>query len=138
MIDVENYNRAIQWLQRSLAELSHTPDNPVVQLGALHCIEVTYNISERILREVYVLLGNDEQTPYISARELVRRAGEDGLVLSTPKQWMQYGFALEAMRETCMLSLAASPEELANLGAQLIEELRSFARCLDVRLAASA
>jgi hypothetical protein len=138
MIDIDNYRRAIEWLRRGVKELSQDPENRFIKLGVLHSFEVTYNISEGILRQAYVLLADDDDAPYVSARELILRAHDEGLALSSPKRWMHDGFVIETMRESCL----QSPQESFDLPLELVLsfalELEAFAQTLEVRGAAIA
>jgi hypothetical protein len=134
MIDIDNFTRAIQWLRRGLADARREPDNPSVQLSLLQSFEVTYNLSETILRHAYAELSDDEDALFISTRELLWRAGEEGIALSTRKQWMQYGLALESMREACMSPDGLSVQDSYKLLAEFSQELESFAGVLRGRL----
>lgn len=139
MIDIENYKSAIDWLQRSLARLDREPGNQDVRLSALHSIEVAYNVSESLLRQAYISLGDNEDAAFVSTRELIRQASEDGLVLSSPKQWMQYGLVLESIREAMFLFTDEQHFDLGSLApSQFALELESFALCLEKRLSAYA
>ena len=135
MIDIDNFRRAIQWLRRGLAEVQHEPVNPVVQLSLLQSFEVTYNLAEELLRQVCVesVLGPD--AAFLSTRELIWRASEEGLVFATRKEWAQYGLALESMRDACMLSTGESVKESFQLFSQFAQLLDSFADSLQERLA---
>jgi hypothetical protein len=134
MMDIENYKQAIAWLRGNLAELQSTPGDPCVQLAVLHSFEVTYNLSEAILREAYVALGTDEYAAYVSLRELIWRASEDGIRLSSRKHWMRYGLALETMTEGFSLSADSSIADAGELLSRFADELESFANCVQRRL----
>ena len=138
MIDIDNYKRAIDWLQRGLAELQRIPESPVLQLNVLHAFEVTHNLSESLLRHSYVALSDDKDAAFLSTRELIWRASEEGLVLSSRKQWLHYGLALESMREACMYSLEGDPETASELLSHFAQDLQTFADSLEKRLAANA
>ena len=135
MIDIENYKRAIAWLRRSLNELQQEPGNQVVRLSILHRFEVTHSITEALLRQVYVLLGVDDQAAVLSLRELVRRAREKGIRFTSPMQWLQYGLILECAQvkwlETAEADLAAILPILPRYAA----ELDAFAESLEQRMA---
>jgi hypothetical protein len=136
MIDIDNYKRAVAWLRRGLAELQNDPTNRFVKLGVLHSFEVTYNVSEALLREVYARIDDEEDAILISARELIRCAADHGLVLTTPRQWMQYGVVIEVARETCLASGNETFEMPSDLLIGFAEQLDNFARCLELRDAA--
>ncbi len=138
MIDIENYKRAIAWLRRGLTELQQEPENKTVQLGVLHRFEVTHNVSEGHLREAYDALGVDEQSPYISLREVIRRAAEEGISLSTPKQWLQYSLRLETTKEAWLATADVNLEALLPILPQYCDELDAFAEKLKARTAARA
>ncbi len=138
MIDINNYKRAIQWLRRGLTQLEREPENPAFQLSVLQSFEVTYNLSESLLRQAHVALSDNKDAAYLSTRELLRQAGEDGLVLSSPRQWLHYGLVLESMREACMFALEANVEQPSQLVSRFAQDLESFAMNLEKRLAANA
>jgi hypothetical protein len=133
-MDIDNYKGAVAWLRLSLAEFQKQPDDPMVQFALLQSFEVTHNLSEAILRGAYVSLGIDEHAPYISLRELIWRAGEEGFVLSSRKDWLQYGLALETMKENLCLTAGSDPGAVAQLISRFADELETFTRCLDKRL----
>lgn len=134
MMDIDNYKGAVAWLRRNLAEFQTRPSDPVLQYALLQSFEVTHNLSEAILREAYVSLGTDKYAPYISLRELIWRAGEDGFVLSSRKDWLQYGLALETMKENLCLTADSDAGAVAQLISRFADELEFFTRCLDKRL----
>jgi hypothetical protein len=134
MMNIDNYKGAVAWLRRSLAEFQTRSGDPMVQYALLQSFEVTHNLSEAILREAYVSLDIDEYAPYISLRELIWRAGEEGIVLCSRKDWLQYGLALETMREELDLTAGSDVGAVAQLISRFADELDSFARCLDKRL----
>ncbi len=138
MIDIDNYKRAIRWLRRGLAELDRQPGDPTVQASVLQSFEVTQNLSESALRQAYVSLGKDREATYLSVRELIWRASEEGIVFPSCKQWLEYGLALESMREAMMLSLPQSIENAPQLLSRFAQDLESFAHCLEKRLATNA
>ena len=133
MIDIDNYKRAIEWLKRGVGELSADPANLAVRLGVLQSFEVTYNISESLLRQAFASLGDQEDATFISTREVILRAAHEGLALSTARQWMHYGFVLESVRESCMYSTEESLDIAPELLSTFAEELESFAHCLEAR-----
>jgi hypothetical protein len=133
MIDIDNYRRAIEWLRRGIPELSANPTSLAIRLGVLQSFEVTYNISEGLLREAFASLDDQEDANFLSTREVILRAAHDGLRLSSAKRWMHYGFVIESMRESCM----HETEETYDLEPELLltfaDELESFAHCLEAR-----
>lgn len=138
MIDTENYKAAIAWLRHNLAALQAAPDDPAVQFALLQSFEVTYNLSEAILRQAYVSLGIDDYAAHVSLRELIWRASEEGLVLSCRKDWLHYGLALETMSESINLSVPENSIDSVQLLSRFAEELDKFARCLERRLVSHA
>ena len=135
MIDIENYKRAIAWLRRGMIELQQEPDNDAVRLGILHRFEVTHNVSEGILREVYAALDVDEQAPHISLREVLRRGAEEGLALSSPKQWLQYGLLLETTKDAWINTATVNLDAIFPILPGYAEELDAFAMSLTQRMA---
>ena len=138
MIDIDNYKHAIEWLRSGLAEWNRERQNSAVRLSVLQSFAVTYNISESILRQAYVSLDIEENAAYLSTRELIRRAAEEGLMLSSSKEWMRYGLALESMREA---SISWSDDGLENMLPVLspfVLDLEAFALCLEQRLVTNA
>ena len=134
MIDIENYKRATAWLRRSLNELQQEPENHTIRLGILHRFEVTHNISEALLREAYVLLDVDEQ-PNLSLRELLSRAAEEGIRLSTPMQWLQYGIILESTKQAWFETATLNLETILPILPRYADELDAFAESLERRTA---
>ena len=133
MIDIDNYKRAIEWLRRGIPELSANPKSLAIRLGVLQSFEVTYNVSEGLLREAFASLDDQEDGPYISTRDVILRAAHDGLRLSTAKQWMHYGFVIESMRESCMHETEETFDVEPELLSTFADELESFAHCLEAR-----
>ena len=133
MIDIDNYKRAIEWLRRGIPELSANPKSLAIRLGVLQSFEVTYNISEGLLREAFASLDDQEDANFLSTREVILRAAHDGLRLSTVKQWMHYGFVLESVRESCMYLTEETYELDPGLLLRFADELESFAHCLEAR-----
>ena len=135
MIDIENYKRAIAWLRRGLLELQQEPKNDAVRLALLHRFEVTHNVSEALLRKGYVGLGTDEQAPSVSLRELVRRAADEGIRLSSPKQWLEYGLLLEATKQTWIETASVDLTAILPILPGYASELDAFADSLKQRMA---
>ncbi len=135
MIDLANYNRAIQWLKRGIAEQSKAPENRMVRDGLFHSVEVTYNVTERTLRQALVQVSDDELIPGLSSRELMRFAADEGLTLSSPQTWLQYGLAIERSNETFG---EAFNDSVLPLLPQYMRELEAFAARLQGRLPQNA
>ncbi len=138
MIDIDNYKHAIKWLRRGLAERDREPQNSAVRLSVLQSFEVTYNLSESILRQAYGSLHIEENAAYLSTREIFRRAEEEGLMLSSSKQWMRYGLALESMREASISSSEDGLEDMQQVLSRFALDLETFALCLEQRLVTNA
>lgn len=134
MMNIDDYKQAIAWLRKNLAELERNPDDPSVQYAVLHTFEVTHNLSEAVLREAYVSLGVDEYAAYLSLRELIYRASEEGMVLSSSKAWLEHGLALERMREAFCLCAQESAVDAMQRLSQYADELELFARSVEGRL----
>lgn len=135
MIDLENYKRAIQWLKRGTEEHSRLPDSNIVRDALWHCVEVTYNVTERNLREALVQFSDDPLIPGLSSAELMRFAADEGLTLSAPLTWLQYGLALERSTESVGEAFNST---VLPLVPQYIQDLESFATRLERRLAPNA
>lgn len=133
MIDIDNYKRAISWLRRSIVDLQNDPANRFAKLGLLHSFEVTYNIYEALLREVYASIDDEEDAILISTRELIRCAADHGLVLSTPRQWMHYGLVIEDARVVCLASGIESFDLCPDLLLNFADELDAFTHNLELR-----
>jgi hypothetical protein len=138
MIDIDNYKRAIAWLRSGLAGFQNHPENSSVRLGLLHSFEVTYNVSESLLRELYASIDDEQGAMLVSARELIRCAADYGLVLSTPLNWMQYGVIIEEAREKCLTSGDETFDLPIHLLSGFADELESFAHKIEHRGAARA
>ena len=139
MIDIENYQRAIAWLRRSLNELQQEPEKfDAIRISILHRFEVTHNISEALLREAYVLLAVDEQAGTISLRELLRRAAEEGIRLSSPTQWLQYAILLESTKQAWFETATVNIEAILPILPGYADELDAFAVALKKRMASLA
>ena len=138
MIDIDIYKHAIAWLRHGIAELDREPENSTVLLSVMQSFEVTYNLSESILRQAYVLLDIEENAAYLSTRELLRRGGEEGFMLSSSKEWMRYGLVLETMRETSISLGEDGFEEMLRVLSRFVQELEAFALCLEEKLVINA
>ena len=97
MIDFKNYKAAIVQAEEILAQAGDPTSHPSARLTFLNRFEVLTNISESILRRVFASLGGPEHNTFLSIRELLRQASEEGLHLATPNQWITYLIALETM-----------------------------------------
>ena len=135
MIDLANYNRAIQWLKRNMEEHSRQPESNIVRDALWHSVTVTYNITERILREALVKLSDDPLMPGLSSAELMRFAADEGLALSSPSTWLEYGLALERSTESIGVTFNST---VLPLVPQYTKELESFATRLERRLPQNA
>lgn len=135
MIDLENYKRAIQWLKRGTEEHSRLPDSKIMRDALWHCVEVTYNVTERNLREALVQLSDDPLIPGLSSAELMRFAADEGLALSSPLTWLEYGLALERSTESIGATFNSA---VLPLVPQYTRDLESFANRLEKRLTQNA
>lgn len=135
MIDIPAYKRAVQWLHRSVAEQDSYPDTHLRCLSLSHVVEVTYNVTERTLREALVQVSDDDLIPGLSSRELMRFAADEGLTLSSPQAWLQYGLAIEKSNESLGEDFDKS---ILPLLPQYMRELEAFATRLEGRLAQNA
>ncbi len=131
MIDLANYKRAIQWLQRGMAKQAREPENEMLRDGLLHSFEVTHNITESILRQALSRISDDVIIPGLSSRELMRFAADEGLPVSSPQAWLQYGLAIERANET--LDGEAFSQQILPLLPQYTQELEAFAIRLKAR-----
>ena len=138
MIDIDNYKRSIAWLRSSLNEHNHRSEEQMFQLGVLHCFEVTHNISEAILREAYVSLAVDEQALYLSIRELIRRAAEEGVRLSSPSQWLEYAIVLESTKQGWYETATVDLDAILSILPHYADDLDAFATSLQQRMATLA
>lgn len=135
MIDIENYKRAIVWLRRGLNELQQEPENDAVGFDVLHRFEVTHNVSEAILREAYDSLAVDEQAPYISVRALLSRSAEEGFIVPSARQWLQYALLLETTKEAWFGTAKVNLEAILPVLPRYADELDAFAGSLQKRMA---
>lgn len=134
MIEVDNYTRAIDWLDRGITELAKNPSDEKIQDSVLLSFEVTYNLTESTLRRALQMTSEDSEAAYLSSRELMRYAVDYGMTLTTGEQWLRYGLALEEARNDQGLSTAVDPSLLS----QYVTELRAFSGRLEKRLVALA
>ena len=135
MIDLENYQLAIQWLERGIAEQTRKPDDETVRDSITLSFEVTYNLSERILRQALSEFAGDPSIVFVSSRELMRYAVDEGLPLSSAENWLRYGIALEQVNKT---QGGAFSESLVSLLPNYITELQAFSQRLENRLVSFA
>ena len=131
MIDIENYKHAIQWLERGIAEQTNKPNDETVQDSVMLSFEVTYNLSESILRQALDELVEGQRTAHLSSRELMRYASDEGLALSSAKDWLRYGMALEQTNRTQGGEFLA---QLAPLIPQYVKDLEAFSQRLERRM----
>ena len=135
MIDLATYNRSIQWLKRNMEEHSRQPESNINRDALWQCVTVTYNVTERTLRKALAQLSDDPLIPGLSSAELMRFAADEGLALSSPSTWLEYGLALERSTESIG---AAFNSTLLPLVPQYTKELESFAVRLERRLPQNA
>ena len=95
MIDIANYKRSIAWLRRGMEEQRAHPEMRILQDGLTHSFEVTYNVTESTLREAIMKLTGNQNIGYLSAREVLRYASDEGLFLTESETWLLYGLAIE-------------------------------------------
>ena len=132
MIDLAEYKGAVAWLKRRLAVEASDPAYESVWEGQLLSFEVTYNLSESILRRALSQLSGEESLAQLSSRELMRYAIDEGLTLTSSEAWLRYGLALEQANETLGESFT---ECLLPLIPQFVEEVEAFTMRLEGRLA---
>ena len=134
MTTFENYKRAVVWMRRNLTELAKMPEHKLIQDAVLQSFEVTFNISEEILRRAYVSSGEDEAAAYLSVRELIYRANAS---FPCNMHWLEYGLALESAHkqylETADVNLG---QEMQVLLVRYTEELERFALSLERKMVA--
>ena len=135
MIDLANYKRAIQWLKRGTDEHSRQPESNIVRYALWQCVTVTYNVTERTLREALVELSDDPLIPGLSSAELMRFAADEGLALSSPSTWLEYGLALERSTESIGATFNST---VLPLVPQYTQDLEAFATRLERRLPQNA
>ena len=137
MIDIANYKRSIEWLKRGMEAQAQAqePLSSLMRDGLAHSCEVTYNISESILRQALAELTQDEVIPLLSSRELMRYAAAEGLALTSSTTWLRYGLALEQNHEVLG---AAFSETLEPILSEYACQLEAFAKRLEGRLGRAA
>lgn len=131
MIDITQYKRAVQWLERRMAEQARGPDDEVSRFALLQSFEVTYNVTETILRQALSQLSDDPNISQLSSRELMRYAVDEGLPLVSAESWLQYGLALERANATFG---EAFSECVLPLLPQYAQDIQIFATRLEERL----
>ena len=135
MIEIDNYKRSLEWLQRSIDRLQSHIDDPVSRLSALKSFEVVFNTSEEMLRRAFDEVGGDKLSPYLSVRELIYRAADEGLKFPLNKHWLEYSTALETVLErfssTADVHLGT---ELPGMLLRLVTELHVFAVSVEQRV----
>jgi hypothetical protein len=135
MIDLANYNRAIQWLKRGMAAQAIDPESAMMRDGLFHSVEVTYNVTETILRQALGQLSGDSRVPLLSSRDLMRYAAEEGLTQTSSAAWLRYGLALEQANETLGDSFSSS---VLPLLPQYVQDLECLCARLGTRLVPNA
>ncbi len=132
MIDPENYNRAVGWLKRNSETYANSPQDNFQRDGLLHSFEVLYNVTEMTLREALNELTGDASVLQLSSRELMRHATDEDVFLTSAREWLEYGIAIERANES--LGKAMAPIILPILP-RYIQDLENFSKRLAKRLA---
>ena len=136
MTTVDNYKRAVAWMRRNLSELAQSPDGKLIQDAVLQSFEVTFNISEEILRRAYEDINEDDLAGYVSVRELIYRAP---FSFPSNMHWLEYGFALESARQQFLEKADVNfNDEMRSLLTRYTEELELFAVSLERKMVAGA
>lgn len=130
MIDIANYKRSIAWLKRGIADQSAEPSNRIFSDGLTQSAGVTYNLTEIVLRQALAGFSEEAVIPFLSSRELMRYADDEGLHLASPEAWLRYGIALEQANATQGDSFSVS---LLPLLPEYAEQLEGFAERLEGR-----
>ncbi len=139
MIDIDNYRRSIAWMKRNLLALEQSPDDKIIQDATLQSFEVTFNLSEETLRKAVRSLETDDASTYLSFREVIYRADDEGLGFTANKHWLEYGLALESIRETFFVNAELEIDATCRLLlTRYVKELESFAIVLERKLATRA
>lgn len=139
MIDIDNYGRSIAWMKRNLFALEQSPDDKIFQDATLQSFEVTFNLSEEVLRRALVSLEADDASTFLSFREVTCRADDEGIGFTSNKHWLEYGTALESIREKFFVAAELDIDvTFRSLLTRYIAELESFAVALERKLAARA
>jgi len=126
MIDLEDYKRSIDWLDRGITELTKNPDDEKIQDSVLLSFEVTHNMTESTLRRALQMTSDDQEAAYLSSRELMRYAVDYGITLTSGEQWLRYGLALEEVKNHHRYSSTVDTSLLH----QYVTELRAFSERL--------
>jgi hypothetical protein len=126
MIDLENYKRSIDWLDRGITELTRNPADEKIQDSVLLSFEVTYNLTESTLRRALQMTSDDQEAAYLSSCELMRYAVDYGITLTSGEQWLRYGLALEEVKNHQEYSSQVDTSLLH----QYVTELRAFSERL--------
>ncbi len=135
MIDIANYKQALAWLRRAMAEQELQPDDQILRDNVWHSFEVTYNVSESTLRHALAQITGEDTLAFVSSREVMRCAAEEGIYLSSGKQWLRYGIALEQTDESLGDTFS---KDILPLLPQFAANLEAFAIRLEGRLASHA
>ncbi|WP_419804779.1 nucleotidyltransferase substrate binding protein [Terriglobus sp.] len=139
MIDIDNYGRSVAWMKRNLIALEQSPEDKALHYAVLQSFEVTFNLSEEVLRRAFIALETEEGAAYLSFREVIYRANDEGLVFTTIRHWLEYGSTLEAIKETFFESAALDiGVALRSLLTRYVEELERFTSALKGKLVTRA
>ena len=139
MIDIDNYRRSIAWMKRNLLALEQSPDDKIIQDATLQSFEVTFNLSEEVLRNAFLSLRMDREAAYLSFREVIYRADDEGVGFTSNKHWLEYGMALESIRATFFVAAELNLDAaFRSLLTRYVAELESFTIALERKLAARA
>lgn len=131
MIDIDNYKRCVAWLTRCMDEHAADPESRMQRDGLLHAAEVSYNVTESTLRHALDELTGEETFAFVSSRELMRLAAEEGLKVSSREAWLRYGLAIEGANQSLGESL---PTTLLPMLPQFAGEFQAFSKRLEQRL----
>ncbi len=90
-IDITPLKRALQRLEEGLAEWSAQSGNTLLRDGVIQRFEFTYELSHRMLRRFLESgAANPEEIGRLSFPDLIRVAGERGLLRSSWNEWKEY------------------------------------------------
>ena len=93
-IELGPLRRAIERLAEGLDLLTREPENTLQRDGVIPRFEFTYEFSHRTLRRMLESLAPDPQAiRSLSFEDLIRVAGEQGLLDSTWREWRAYRHA---------------------------------------------
>ena len=129
-LDLSPFEDAVVQLEQSvdLCDSDIVRRYPVIRnqmrAGAIQAFEFTYELSVRIIRRyLETVAANPAEVDHLSFRNLMRRAGQHGLLLAEPAKWEDY-------RRARGSSSHAYNEELADRVFRGIPEFLDEARYL--------